>query len=56
MLMMVAAPLRKDVDISYDAVRFNGSLLKENIFRQPAGPEVDKAWESLGVNCMLLLS
>ena len=30
---------------------FNGSLLKENVFRQEAGPEVDAAWESLGVGC-----
>jgi hypothetical protein len=45
------APILKEVNNSYHAVRFNGSLLKENIFRQEAGPEVDAAWASIGVNC-----
>lgn len=49
---ILPAPVVRDVPIKYDVVRFNGSLLKENIFRQTAGPEVDAAWESLGVNCM----
>ncbi|CAI7634570.1 unnamed protein product [Penicillium bialowiezense] len=40
----------KEVGIEYSPQRFNGSLLKENEFRQNAGPEVDAAWESLGVN------
>lgn len=31
-------------------IQFNGSFLKENVFRLPASPEVDAAWESLGVN------
>ncbi|KAH8821828.1 hypothetical protein F5884DRAFT_769163 [Xylogone sp. PMI_703] len=44
------SPVLKDVDISFHTVRFNGSLFKENIFRQDASPEVDKAWESLGVD------
>ncbi|KAJ4289685.1 hypothetical protein N0V90_011014 [Kalmusia sp. IMI 367209] len=29
---------------------FNGTFLHENIYRQPEGPEVDKAWEGLGVD------
>ena len=41
----------KDVDISYSDKLFNGSLMKENVFRQRAGPDVDVAWESLGVDC-----
>ena len=45
------APILKDVDTSLHYVTFNGSLLKENVFRQDAGPEVDAAWESIGVNC-----
>ncbi|RKF73861.1 hypothetical protein GcC1_087020 [Golovinomyces cichoracearum] len=45
------SPVEDEVDSSYRSVRFNGSLLKENIFRLPASPEVDAAWESLGVNC-----
>ncbi|KAJ5135847.1 uncharacterized protein N7515_005125 [Penicillium bovifimosum] len=40
----------KEVGIQYNLQQFNGSLLKENVFRQDAGPEVDAAWESLGVN------
>ena len=43
----------REVGIEYSMQEFNGSLLKENVFRQDAGPEVDAAWESLGVNCML---
>lgn len=31
--------------------RFNGTFLKENIYRRPASIEVDAAWEALGVNC-----
>ncbi|KAL4912982.1 tat pathway signal sequence [Aspergillus aurantiobrunneus] len=38
------------VPIKYHRQQFNGSFLKENVFRQGAGPEVDAAWESLGVN------
>jgi len=43
------SPILRDVDMSIQMVRFNGSLLKENSFRKTAGPEVDAAWESLGV-------
>lgn len=45
------APLLEDIDINFSTIRFNGSLFQENIFRQPASPEVDHAWESLGINC-----
>ncbi|TQB68536.1 hypothetical protein MPDQ_003259 [Monascus purpureus] len=44
------SPVLKSVAITYDVQRFNGTFLKENIFRQDASPEVDAAWESLGVN------
>ncbi|ELR08006.1 hypothetical protein GMDG_02844, partial [Pseudogymnoascus destructans 20631-21] len=30
--------------------RFNGSFMKLNAFRQPDGPEVDAAWNSLGTD------
>jgi hypothetical protein len=40
-----------DVDIKYKVVQFNGSLFKNNIYRQDGGPEVDAAWEALGVDC-----
>lgn len=41
----------EDIDISYDVVQFNGTFVHENIYRQGAGPEVDAAWEALGVGC-----
>jgi len=44
------SPVVQEVDIKYDVMRFNGSFMRENIFRQDAGPEVDAAWESLGVD------
>ena len=51
LLIHCSAPVVKDLDITYEIVAFNGSLLKENIFRQDASPEVDAAWKSLGVDC-----
>ncbi|KAL3466918.1 hypothetical protein BJX64DRAFT_284070 [Aspergillus heterothallicus] len=44
------SPVLDHIPITYHTQRFNGSLLKENVFRQAAGPEVDAAWESLGIN------
>jgi hypothetical protein len=43
-------PLLSDVSIKYAPVDYNGSFLKENIYRRDASPEVDAAWEALGVN------
>ncbi|KAL3472263.1 hypothetical protein BJX99DRAFT_9003 [Aspergillus californicus] len=45
-----SSPVFSNVPIKYHRQRFNGSFLNENIFRQGASPEVDAAWESLGVN------
>jgi len=45
------APVLKEVDTSLHTVTFNGSLLKTNAYRQDAGPEVDAAWDALGVGC-----
>lgn len=45
------APLLKEVGIKYDFVHYNGSFLEETIYRQRGSPEVDDAWEELGVNC-----
>ncbi|KAJ5160441.1 uncharacterized protein N7482_007445 [Penicillium canariense] len=45
----VNASVIKEVGIEYHLQEFNGWLLKENVFRQDASPEVDAAWESLGV-------
>lgn len=39
-----------EVEIQYEKIRFNGSLLMANIYRQDGGPEVDAAWEALGVD------
>lgn len=47
------SPLTRDLDITYHIQQFNGSLMKENVYRQPGSPEVDAAWEALGVNCMV---
>jgi len=46
------APILQDVDINYKPLKFNGSLLKENIYRENASVQVDAAWEALGVNCL----
>ena len=45
------APLLNDVNIQYSSIPFNGSFMKENIYRLKGAPEVDAAWEALGVNC-----
>ncbi|KAL5420268.1 hypothetical protein PMIN03_000095 [Paraphaeosphaeria minitans] len=45
-----AAPLVKEVEPKWHVVRFNGTFLHENVYRQGAGPEVDAAWEGLGVD------
>lgn len=50
-LMSMTAPLLDQIDLSYQVVRFNGSFLRENVYRRQASPEVDAAWEALGVNC-----
>lgn len=39
--------------IKYDFVHYNGSFLEETIYRQRGSPEVDDAWEELGVNCTI---
>lgn len=45
------SPVTQDLILDYHEQWFNGSLLKENVYRLPASPEVDVAWEALGVNC-----
>ncbi|KAF8863024.1 hypothetical protein BDZ45DRAFT_584602 [Acephala macrosclerotiorum] len=44
------SPLLEDIEITHSTVRFNGTLLHENIYRQPASPAVDEAWQALGVD------
>jgi hypothetical protein len=46
-----ASPVTRDLDITYHTQQFNGSFMVENIYRQSASPEVDAAWDALGVNC-----
>jgi hypothetical protein len=46
------APLFKDVQIKYHEQQFDGHFMDENVFRKNGSTEVDKAWESLGVDCM----
>lgn len=44
------SPILDEVGVKYSSVKFNGSLLLSNDFRLDAGPEVDAAWKSLGVD------
>jgi len=46
-----AAPVLKKVDVRYTDHAFNGSFIKEEIYRLQGSPEVDAAWEALGVDC-----
>jgi hypothetical protein len=45
------SPLVREIKPGWHDRQFNGSFLHLNEFRQPAGPEVDAACASLGVNC-----
>jgi hypothetical protein len=49
----LAAPLVRHVKPAWHSMRFNGSFLHENVYRQAAGDEVDAAWAALGVDCEL---
>ena len=51
LLTMLPAPVLKDVDIEYSFVQFNGSFMQEEVYRKAGSPEVDAAWEALGVDC-----
>ncbi|CAN9366594.1 unnamed protein product [Alternaria alternata] len=44
------SPVVRDVQPNWHTQLFNGSFVHQNAFRQPAGPEVDAAWDALGVN------
>ena len=50
---LVAAPIVRDVAPAWHTQQFNGSFLHANVYRQSAGPEVDAAWDALGVNCKM---
>ncbi|KAH0392815.1 hypothetical protein KCU89_g13067, partial [Aureobasidium melanogenum] len=44
------SPLIPDVTLAFHEQQFNGSLLKENIYRRNASEEVDEAWQALGID------
>ncbi|KXJ93484.1 hypothetical protein Micbo1qcDRAFT_232995 [Microdochium bolleyi] len=44
------SPVVKEVDIKYSMKQFNGSFMVEDVYRRPGSPEVDAAWEALGVD------
>ncbi|TWU74018.1 hypothetical protein ED733_000992 [Metarhizium rileyi] len=44
------SPVLKDVHVKYEPQLFNGTFMRESIYRQEGSPEVDKAWEDLGVD------
>lgn len=50
----LAPVVKEGVGLHYNLQHFNGSFMKLNTFRQPAGPEVDAAWDSLGTDCASL--
>ncbi|KAK8207545.1 hypothetical protein IWZ00DRAFT_576791 [Phyllosticta capitalensis] len=49
------SPIVDELGVEFSTIRFNGSLMKENVFRKGPGPEVDAAWESLGVGYRALV-
>jgi hypothetical protein len=51
LLIWSLAPVVSEVDIKYDFKQFNGSFMQENVYRRKGSPEVDAAWEALGVDC-----
>jgi hypothetical protein len=45
------APVLRETKLEYSVVSFNGTFMHEDIYRQTGSPEVDAAWEALGVDC-----
>ncbi|PQE13984.1 tat pathway signal sequence protein [Rutstroemia sp. NJR-2017a BBW] len=45
------APVLKTTNLRYSTTAFNGSFMQETIYRRPGSPEVDLAWEALGIEC-----
>jgi hypothetical protein len=42
--------------MNYHEILFDGRFVDRNLFRgEPPSPEVDEAWESLGVRCKYYL-
>ncbi|TAQ83165.1 hypothetical protein B7494_g8511 [Chlorociboria aeruginascens] len=49
MRMSHYSPVLNEVDQEYSTTYFNGSFMQEMIYRRPASPEVDAAWQALGI-------
>jgi len=47
-----SAPVVRDVAIKWSMQNFNGSFKQKTIYREDPSPEVDAAWDAIGVNCM----
>lgn len=48
---MRKALVLNEVDIKYSTTTFNGSFMQETVYRRFGSPEVDSAWEALGIEC-----
>lgn len=51
----ISAPVVNEVRPNWHTIRYNGTFFHENIYRQAASPEVDAAWEALGIECKIIL-
>ncbi|KAK0725530.1 hypothetical protein B0H67DRAFT_659132 [Lasiosphaeris hirsuta] len=45
-----SAPVLSDVGVKYAVQKFNGSFMKQDVYRLPGSPQVDAAWDALGVD------
>lgn len=45
------SPLLQELDIKFHTVSYNGSFMKETVYRGKPSPEVDAAWSALGADC-----
>lgn len=44
------SPILDETAFRYTTTSFNGSFLKQTLYRQAPSPEVDAAWDALGTN------
>jgi len=49
MRMSHYSPVLNEVDKKYSTTYFNGSFMQEMVYRQLGSPEVDAAWQALGI-------
>lgn len=50
-LTVLSAPIVEDVGVKWSPQMFNGSFKEKTIYREDPSPEVDEAWDALGVDC-----